>query len=243
MQDHYALLERIQQGDKLAEKTIIEENMGLVWSVVKRFTGRGYEPDDLSQVGAIGLIKAVKKFDPSFQVQFSTYAVPMIIGEIKRFIRDDGPLKISRSLKEKAIKGWRTEEFLRRKLGREPSIHEIAAESGIEVEDLLEAFDAAAPPESIYESVYDNGGNNIQLLDRLTEGNCEDSIINRVLVDTILKDLKPRERQILILRYFKGRTQSEIAKVIGVSQVQISRIEKNTLEKIRSAMQEDSTCV
>lgn len=243
MQDHYALLERIQQGDKLAEKTIIEENMGLVWSVVKRFTGRGYEPDDLSQVGAIGLIKAVKKFDPSFQVQFSTYAVPMIIGEIKRFIRDDGPLKISRSLKEKAIKGWRIEEFLRRKLGREPSIHEIAVESGIEVEDLLEAFDAAAPPESIYESVYDNGGNNIQLLDRLTEGNCEDSIINRVLVDTILKDLKPRERQILILRYFKGKTQSEIAKVIGVSQVQISRIEKNTLEKIRSAMQEDSTCV
>ena len=157
MRDNTALMERVREGDKQAESIMVENNMGLVYSIVKRFMNRGYESEDLAQIGAIGLIKAVKKFNPEFNVQFSTYAVPMITGEIKRFLRDDGAIKISRSLKENAMKGWRSEEVLRRRLNRQPTIHEISAECGIDASLLLEAFEAAAPPESIYESVYDNG--------------------------------------------------------------------------------------
>lgn len=233
MTDNAALLERVREGDKRAENLMVEQNMGLVYSIVKRFSGRGYELDDLTQIGAIGLIKAVKKFNPEFNVQFSTYAVPMIAGEIKRFMRDDGAIKISRSLKESAMKGWRAEEFLRRKLNREPTISEVSEECGIEVEDLLEAFEAAAPPESIYESIYSGGDKEIQVVDTIAGEEIENNIINKVLLDDILKQLKPREKQILILRYFKGKTQSEIAKMVGVSQVQISRIEKKAIEKIR----------
>lgn len=233
MTDNAALLERVREGDKRAENLMVEQNMGLVYSIVKRFSGRGYELDDLTQIGAIGLIKAVKKFNPEFNVQFSTYAVPMIAGEIKRFMRDDGAIKISRSLKESAMKGWRAEEILRRKLNREPTISEVSEECGIEVEDLLEAFEAAAPPESIYESIYSGGDKEIQVVDTIAGEEIENNIINKVLLDDILKQLKPREKQILILRYFKGKTQSEIAKMVGVSQVQISRIEKKAIEKIR----------
>lgn len=233
MTDNAALLERVREGDKRAENLMVEQNMGLVYSIVKRFSGRGYELDDLTQIGAIGLIKAVKKFNPEFNVQFSTYAVPMIAGEIKRFMRDDGAIKISRSLKESAMKGWRAEEILRRRLNREPTISEVSEECGIEVEDLLEAFEAAAPPESIYESIYSGGDKDIQVVDTIAGEEIENNIINKVLLDDILKQLKPREKQILILRYFKGKTQSEIAKMVGVSQVQISRIEKKAIEKIR----------
>lgn len=233
MTDNAALLERVREGDKRAENLMVEQNMGLVYSIVKRFSGRGYELDDLTQIGAIGLIKAVKKFNPEFNVQFSTYAVPMIAGEIKRFIRDDGAIKISRSLKESAMKGWRAEEILRRRLNREPTIGEVSEECGIEVEDLLEAFEAAAPPESIYESIYSGGDKEIQVVDTIAGEEIENNIINKVLLDDILKQLKPREKQILILRYFKGKTQSEIAKMVGVSQVQISRIEKKAIENIR----------
>ena len=210
--------------------------MGLVYSIVRRFSGRGYETEDLTQIGAIGLIKAVKKFNPEFNVQFSTYAVPMITGEIKRFLRDDGAVKISRSLKENAMKGWRSEEILRRKLNREPTIKEISEECGIDAESLIEAFEAAAPPESIYESVYDNGEKEIHLLDVIAGGEIEDSVINKVMIDDILSRLSPREREIILLRYFRGKTQSEIAKIIGVSQVQISRIEKKAIERIRESV-------
>lgn len=233
MTDNAALLERVREGDKRAENLMVEQNMGLVYSIVKRFSGRGYELDDLTQIGAIGLIKAVKKFNPEFNVQFSTYAVPMIAGEIKRFMRDDGAIKISRSLKESAMKGWRAEEILRRRLNREPTISEVSEECGIDVEDLLEAFEAAAPPESIYESIYSGGDKEIQVVDTIAGEEIENNVINKVLLDDILKQLKPREKQILILRYFKGKTQSEIAKMVGVSQVQISRIEKKAIEKIR----------
>lgn len=233
MKDNAALLERVRDGDKRAENLMVEQNMGLVYSIVKRFTGRGYEAEDLTQIGAIGLIKAVKKFNPEFNVQFSTYAVPMITGEIKRFMRDDGAIKISRTLKESAMKGWRAEEVLRRRLNREPTVNEISEECGICVEDLIEAFEAASPPESIYESIYSGGDKEIKVVDTIAGGEIEDGIINKVLLDDILKRLKPREKQILILRYFKGKTQSEIAKIIGVSQVQISRIEKKAIERIR----------
>lgn len=233
MTDNAALLERVRCGDKRAENLMVEQNMGLVYSIVKRFSGRGYEAEDLTQIGAIGLIKAVKKFNPEFNVQFSTYAVPMITGEIKRFMRDDGAIKISRTLKESAMKGWRAEEILRRRLNREPTISEISEECGICTENLIEAFDAAAPPESIYESIYSGGDKEIKVVDTIAGEEIEDSVINKVLLDDILKKLKPREKQILILRYFKGKTQSEIAKIIGVSQVQISRIEKKAIERVR----------
>ncbi len=236
MRDNAALIERAREGDKQAENTLVENNMGLVYSIVKRYANRGYETEDLTQIGAIGLIKAVKKFDPQYNVQFSTYAVPMIAGEIKRFLRDDGAVKISRTLKENAMKGWRSEETLRKTLNREPTINEIAEECGVDAESLLEAFEAAAPPESIYESVYDNGEKEIRLVDVIAGDAIEDGVINKVMIDDILSRLTPREKEIILLRYFRGKTQSEIAKIIGVSQVQVSRIEKKAIERVKKEL-------
>ena len=233
MPDNADLLQRVHMGDKEAQDTMVKTNMGLVHSVVKHFLGRGYEKDDLTQIGAIGLIKAIRKFDCSYEVRFSTYAVPMIMGEIKRFIRDDGMIKISRSLKENAMKGYRAKEKLQKALNREPTINEISQECGISGEDLLEAFDAAAPPNSIYETVYSNGEKEISLIDTIGGKDPQEEIINKVLIGNILNSLTPREKQILVLRYFKGKTQSEIAKIIGVSQVQISRIEKRVIKNLK----------
>lgn len=233
MPDNAELLQRIHNGDKEAQDTMVQINMGLVHSVVKRFAGRGYEKDDLTQIGAIGLIKAIRKFDESYEVRFSTYAVPMIMGEIKRFIRDDGIIKISRSLKENALKGYRAKEKLQKKLNREPTIKEISAECGIDKDELLESFEAAAPPNSIYETVYNNGDKEINLIDTISGGDPQEDIINKVMIGGILNNLQPREKQILVLRYFKGKTQSEIAEKIGVSQVQVSRIEKRVVTKLR----------
>ncbi len=229
MSDNTALLKRAAEGDVSAEDELVRENMGLVWSVVRRFSQRGYEADDLSQVGAIGLIKAVKKFDFSYNVQFSTYAVPMIIGEIKRFMRDDGSVKISRSLKELAMKGYTVRDRLSKKYGREPSIGEIAAECGAEAEELVQAFEACTPPESIDRELYDDGA---MVSDRLGTENDEETVVNRLMVDEALSYLKARERKIIVMRYFQGKTQSQVAEVIGVSQVQISRLEKAALAKM-----------
>ena len=231
-----ALIERMNGGDKQAKDELIERNMGLVYSAARRFVSRGYDFEDIVQIGAIGLIKAAEKFDASYKVQFSTYAVPMIIGEIKRFLRDDGAVKISRTLKETAMKGWRTEEILRRRFSREPTINEIAKECGISAETLIEAFEAAAPPESLYGSVYSGGTKPVALIDTIAGSDMEEGVINRVLVNEIMKSLSEREKQVLIMRYFRGRTQSEVAKEFGVSQVQISRIEKKAMEKIRSSI-------
>lgn len=236
MNNNASLIERMKSGDKSAKDELIEQNMGLVYSSAKRFTMRGYDFEDLIQIGSIGLIKAAEKFDTSFDVKFSTYAVPMILGEIKRFLRDDGAVKISRSLKETAMKGWRTEEILRRRFGREPTISEISTECGISAEILSEAFEAATPPESLYESVYNNGGKNVQLIDTIAAGDMEEDVINKVLVSEIMQALTDREKQVLIMRYFRGKTQSEVARSFSVSQVQISRIEKRAMEKIRASI-------
>ena len=238
MKDNAALLEMVHSGDKAAKELLVEENMGLVYSIVKRYVGRGYEREDLVQIGAIGLLKAIDKFDNSFGVQFSTYAVPMIAGEIKRFLRDDGVIKISRSLKENAMKGWRANEKLQKTLNREPTISEISQECGIAIRDLIEAFEAAAQPSSIYESVYSNVEKEINIIDTVKGEEIEEKIINKVMINNILNSLKPRERQIIVLRYFKNKTQSEIAKLIGVSQVQISRIEKKVLSEMRKTHQD-----
>ena len=233
MRDNAALITRIHEGDKEAKDTMIEENMGLVYSVAKRFMGRGCEKEDLIQIGVIGLIKAINKFDSSFDVQFSTYAVPMIMGEIRRFLRDDGILKVSRTLKETAAKGRRTQEILQKRFDREPTITEISNECGISEDELAEAFDAVMPPDSIYESVYSNGGKEIQLMDTIADEGHEESIINKVMIGNLLENLSSRERQIVVMRYFKGKTQSETARVIGVSQVQISRLEKKIVEGLK----------
>lgn len=236
MNDNAALIKRAGEGDNEAQNELVENNMGLVYSIVKRYTGRGYDLEDLVQIGAIGLIKAVKKFDTSFDVKFSTYAVPVIAGEIKRHIRDDGAVKISRTLKETAMKGWRAEEELRKKLNREPTIKEISEFCDIDAQLMANAFEAATPPSSIYESIYDNSDKEINLLDTMASGENEEGIINKVMADNILKALKPREKKIIVLRYYKGKTQAEIAKIIGVSQVQVSRIEKQVITSLRTQM-------
>lgn len=229
------LIQKAKRGDKLAQSSVVEKNVGLVWSIVKRFQNRGYESDDLFQIGCIGLIKAVNKFDDNFGVKFSTYAVPMIIGEIKRFIRDDGIIKVSRSLKETYNKARITKEVMSKELGREPSIGEIAERLNIQSEELVMAMEASSSPESLYSTVKEGDNNPILLIDRINtqEENNEVDLIDKIALRQILDTLKPRERQIIVLRYFKEKTQMQIAKMLGISQVQVSRIEKKILEEIR----------
>lgn len=235
MTDNAALMRRIREGDTTAENEMVEKNMGLVYSIAQRYTSSGTETEDLIQIGAIGLIKAVKKFDESFNVRFSTYAVPVIAGEIKRFLRDDGSIKISRTLKETALKGRRAAEELRRELGREPTVKEIAKKGSLDEELLNEAFEAVAPPASIYDKIYENSDKKICLIDTMASRSEEEKMIDKIVADSILKNLSPRERRIMVLRYYKGKTQTEVAREIGVSQVQVSRLEKQIIKSVRSS--------
>ncbi len=235
MVDNSELLGRLSRGDEPAKALLVENNMGLVYSIVAKLDNRGYEREDLVQIGAIGLIKAVNKFDTSFGVQFSTYAVPMILGEIKRFLRDDGAIKISRSIKEKALKGRRCREALEKRLGRTPTVGEISLECGIPADELLEAFDAMAPVESLQAAV---GGDEdgLNLMGLVSGEDEETEIVDKLVINQSLSKLTKRQREIIILRYFKGKTQSEIAKRIGISQVQVSRIEKKALLCMRESI-------
>lgn len=233
--DTIQLIVMAKEGDKLAQSYLVEKNIGLVWSLVRRFQNRGHETEDLFQIGCIGLIKAINKFDTSFDVKFSTYAVPMIIGEIKRFLRDDGIIKVSRSLKETSNKARVTAEVMSKELGREPAIGEIAQRLDIPVEELAMAVEAAHSPESLFNSVGDSDNSSLMLIDKLNDS-CNDNeadIIDRIALRQVMDTLKPREKQIIILRYFKEKTQVQIAKMLGISQVQVSRIEKKILENIR----------
>lgn len=230
------LIERAKSGDKQAQSVLVEKNVGLVWSIVRRFQNRGYEMDDLFQIGCIGLIKAINKFDNSFDVKLSTYAVPMIIGEIKRFIRDDGIIKVSRSLKEISNKARITKEIISKELGREPTVNEMAERLNISPEDLVMALEASYSPESLYNAVGEGDNSPILLIDRINDecnNDNEIDLIDRIALRQILETLKPREKQIIILRYFKEKTQVQIAKMLGISQVQVSRIEKKILQDIR----------
>ena len=228
------LIEKALAGDKAAREVLVEQNMGLVYSVVRRFKNRGVEMEDLIQIGCVGLLKAIDKFDVSYDVKFSTYAVPMITGEIKRFLRDDGMIKVSRSLKEASWKAYAARESLERKLGREPSLNEIAEEIQVSVEELALALDASAEVESLHKVIYQGEGNDISLMDRIEEPVSQgELLLNRMLLEEILQTLEPKERQIIYLRYFCEKTQSDIAKMLSISQVQVSRMEKWILKKLR----------
>lgn len=229
------LLQKARQGDMASRDKIVEENIGLVHSIVRRFSGRGYENEDLFQIGAIGLIKAIEKFDLSFQVKFSTYAVPMIMGEIKRFIRDDGIIKVSRSIKELAVKVFALREAIINETNTEPKIKQLAERLGESVEDVAMALEAGIKPESIYEVTGDGDSKPLALRLESPE-NCEEQVVNKVLVSDLLSDYSQRDRKVIILRYFKQKTQSEIADTLGISQVQVSRIEKKVLEDMRKKL-------
>jgi RNA polymerase sporulation-specific sigma factor len=231
------LIARAQEGDNDAAEQLIKENSGLIWSVVKKFAKRGYEPDDLFQIGAIGLLKCIRKFDSSFDVKFSTYAIPMIIGEIKRFLRDDGIIKVSRPMKELATKARYTTETLTARLGRQPTISELANEIGVEVEELVVAMEAGHDVESLHATIYQGDGSPIFLIDKVAQTeDSGDHAVNILALKQLIERLKPKERQVIILRYFQDKTQMEVAKLIGVSQVQVSRIEKKVLHTLKCAL-------
>lgn len=236
--DHtLALIIKSQQGDKEARDTIFEENAGLVYSVAKRFLGRGVEMEDLVQIGSIGLLKAIDHFDRSYDVRFSTYAVPMILGEIRRYLRDDGILKVSRSLKENCVRIYSAKEKLEKELGREPVLEEIAAAAELSVEEALISLESGAEVESLHKIIYQGDGNDISLMDRLQEKeNGQDLALNRIFLDEILQKLKVKERQLIYMRYFKDMTQTEIAAELGISQVQVSRMEKRILKQLKEQL-------
>lgn len=228
------LIQLAQKGDKDATQTIIEQNTGLIWSIVKKFINRGYDSDDLFQIGSIGLLKCIQKFDSSFEVKFSTYAVPMIMGEIKRFLRDDGMIKVSRPLKEIATKAKYMKDTLIKQNNNEPTISELAIALDVSTEDLIIALDADKDVESIYSTVYQSDGKSVYLIDKISNKNdSSDFLVDNIVINQIIDTLEPREQQIIKLRYFEDKTQSQVAKEIGISQVQVSRIEKKIICKIR----------
>ncbi len=231
------LIKAAQEGDKAAFECVVNENIGLVWSVVRRFQGRNIDNDDLFQLGSMGLIKAVKKFDFNYDVKFSTYAVPMIIGEIKRFLRDDGIIKVSRGLKETAFKAMKAREYLTVKNNKEPSIEEIAEYINIDKETLVMAINSSREVDSIDRKIECDKGKDMAVIDTIaSESDKSDKIVNNILLEETLKKLEKREKDIVIMRYIQELTQSEVAKKIGVSQVQVSRLEKKILLKMREYM-------
>ncbi len=230
------LIQAAHDGDKAARDKLVADNMGLIWSIVRRFAGRGHEMEDLFQIGSIGLLKAIDKFDLSYDVKFSTYAVPMITGEIKRFLRDDGMIKVSRSLKEIAYKAKTAKEMMNNRLGREPTIDELAEELGICVEELAVALESGAEVESIYKTIYHGDGNTISLIDKIEETeNDNEKLLNRLVLQELISALEPQEKRIITMRYFLDKTQTEIAKELGISQVQVSRLEKKILKSMRDS--------
>lgn len=230
------LITKSQNGDEAARDKIVNCNIRLIWSVVQRFMNRGYEADDLFQIGAIGLLKAVDKFDMSYDVKFSTYAVPMIIGEIQRFIRDDGTVKVSRSLKETANKVRKIKDELSKTLCRLPTIKEIADKLEISMEEVVFALEANKAPTSIHETVFENDGDSITLMDQISDES-QNKWFDKIALQEAIRTLNERERLIVYLRYFKDQTQSEVAYRLGISQVQVSRLEKKILESIKNQME------
>ena len=225
---------RIKAGDNFAREEFVKGNLRLVLSVIQRFSNRGENPDDLFQVGCIGLIKAIDNFDLSQNVQFSTYAVPMIIGEIRRYLRDNNAIRISRSIKDVAYKALYVKEKLTNKNSREPTITEIAQEMDLPKEEIAFALDAIADPISLFEPIYHDGGEAIYVMDQVKDTkNTDDNWIENIAISEAMKHLNEREKHILTLRFFNGKTQMEVADEIGISQAQVSRLEKSALKHMR----------
>lgn len=235
--DTIGLIRLSQQGDRQAREQLITENVGLVWSMVRRFLGRGCEAEDLFQIGTIGLIKAIDKFDVTFDVKFSTYAVPMISGEIKRFLRDDGMIKVSRTLKENNMKLRAAGERLSTKLGRDATLEELAEDTGMSMEDIVLAMEACTEVESLSKPVNRADGSESTLAERIPgEEDATEQIVNHLVMKQLLEALKEEERNLIELRYFQNKTQTEIACILGVSQVQVSRMEKKILQRMRALL-------
>ena len=263
MDETTVLMEQLQKGDKEARKVLIEKNLGLVHHIVKRFLGRGVEPEDLFQIGTIGLMKAIDKFDLTFQVKFSTYAVPLISGEIKRFLRDDGMVKVSRSLKENGWKINRIVEQRKREDGKDVTLQELVQETGLTEEEIVLAMEANIHVESIYKSVYQSDGNEIYLVDQVvaggsgtslgveagngrdkkltlagtTEDREKEEVLNHMLLEQLLEGLGDSERNLIKMRYFENMTQVQVARILGISQVQVSRTEKKILQGMRKSLE------
>lgn len=251
MEEVSVLIEKSQAGDKEAREVLIEKNLGLVHHIVRRFAGRGYDLEDLFQIGVIGLMKAIDKFDLQMEVKFSTYAVPMIAGEIKRFLRDDGMVKVSRTIKENGFKVKMARQRLQSRLNREPTLQELGQEAGLSREEIVLAMEAAIEVESIYSATYQDDGSEVYLVDKVVQampgcvgssvGNCgsvssdaeKDQLLDRLLLKQLLDSLEERERKLIDMRYFQNKTQTEVAVVFGISQVQVSRLEKKILLRLR----------
>ena len=250
MEEMSVLIARSQAGEKDAREVLIEKNLGLVRHIVKRFAGRGYDLEDLFQIGVIGLMKAIDKFDLRLGLRFSTYAVPMITGEIKRFLRDDGLVKVSRTIKENGVKVKVARQRLQSTQAKEPTVQEIADAAGLQVEDVVLAMEASIEVESIYSAVYQDDGSEVYLVDKVVRGGtgsvgssavggCDgedeekEKLINHMLLKQLLDGLEPGDRELIYMRYFQNKTQMEIASCLGISQVQVSRREKKILLVLR----------
>ena len=238
MENSLILVLSAQNGDKDAMAKLVEENQGLIWNIAKRFLGRGYDKEDIYQIGCMGFIKAIRRFDASFEVKLSTYAVPYILGEIKKFLRDDGPIKVSRSLKELNVKISEIQnEYI--KSGKELSLEEISKKLKVTKEEIILAVESSKQIESIESATYINNrsNNELSLMDTLSTNKDEaNTIINKIVVQKLINNLAEREKKIILLRFFKDKTQSDVAKILGISQVQVSRIEKKILEGMRKEL-------
>lgn len=234
-------IKRAQDGDRFELDRLIRQNNGLIWSIVKRFANRGYELEDLYQVGCIGFIKSIKRFDTSFDVKLSTYTVPYILGEIKRHIRDDGPIKVSRSIKELNVKIRELQKEYLIKKGKEITIEEMSKILKVSKEDITIAIESAKPIESIESKVFDDKGNKtVTLADKIsTQKDEQELITNKIVIKDLIKDLEDKDKEVILLRFYKEKTQTQIAKILGISQVQVSRIEKKVLEKMRKELIRD----
>ena len=233
------IIENAQNGSKEDMTKLIEENNGLIWSIVRRFNGRGYDIEDLYQIGCIGFIKAIQRFDTSFEVRLSTYAVPYILGEIKRYIRDDGPIKVSRSIKELNVKILELQREFLHKYGRDISLEEISKELKISKEEIAMALDSARPVDSIEDAKYKDNKTDktVSILEQISTGKDEETeITNRITIKNLINELNDNEKEIILLRYYKQKTQMQVSKILGITQVQVSRIERKVLDKMKKRL-------
>lgn len=233
-EEKISLLKKSQAGDMSARDELVKGNLRLVLSVIQRFANRGENMDDLFQVGCIGLIKAIDNFDTSMDVRFSTYAVPMVIGEIRRYLRDNNSVRVSRSMRDTAYKAMQIKERIMSEQGRDATVEEIAKELEMRKEDVVMAMEAIVEPVSLYESVYSDGGDTIYVMDQLGDKNDDNNWIDEILLKEEIQKLSPREKRILTLRFMQGKTQMEVANEVGISQAQVSRLEKGALNKIKN---------